>query len=158
VVASTLAVIAQSRGLSQADLARAAGVSRQAVSKWFRNPRSRVALRSDHLKRLADTLGVSADVLLSELPGLTPRERDDLAARLLWDGLYADVDELLVALLRSEPRAVARVVEAYGLYRSAKMLGKRVWKDYPALARYIHPARRNGLDVIHEWRTRQVSK
>jgi transcriptional regulator with XRE-family HTH domain len=149
----TLKTLAKSRGLSQSDLARQVGISRQAVSSWFRASEHEVDVRSTHLRKLAQALDVPAEMLLEDLPGLSLGERRDLEAQLLWDMLYPDVDSFLVALAERDARALARLVETFGLYRSAKLVGSVAWTGFPEYKRFIHPARRRGLENLWQWRS-----
>lgn len=157
---ATLNTLARARGLNHSELARLCGVSRQAVHKWFAsnslNPEHDgeriVDVRSSHLERLAAGLEVSADVLLRPLPGLTANERRELRVSLLWDRLYPDLDQFLSAIVRHEPRALARLVEAFGLYRAEKIIGRTALRNFPSFARYIPPARREGLLQLWHWR------
>ena len=103
---ATLKTIAKRKRVSQSELARLAGVSRQAVSKWFRNERSVAQIRSTHLRALANGLGVPSDLLLGGLPGLQAADREELEAGLLWDRAYPDLDSLLCALVDEQPQAV----------------------------------------------------
>jgi len=154
---ATLRTIAARKRVSQSDLARITGVSRQAVSKWFRSGQGEVQIRSPHLKALAAGLGVRADVLLSDLPGLGAEERRQLRALLLWDRSYPDLDAFLSALVDGEPRALGRLVEAYGLFGAAKLLGDSVWSRYPKYRQHVHPARRRGLERLWQWRNSQAT-
>jgi transcriptional regulator with XRE-family HTH domain len=134
-----------------------AGVSRQAVHKWFASASTEIDVRSTHLQKLAAGLGVAADVLLRPLPGLTPKERQDLSALLLWDWLYSDLDQFLIAVVRREARALARLVEAMGLYRAEQIAGRAAIEDLPTFARYIHPARREGLLRLWHWKSNRAA-
>ena len=149
---ATLKTIARRKGTNQSELARLTGVSRQAVSKWYRHEHGDVQIRSTHLKALASGLGVPSDVLLDDLVGLNLADREELEAGLLWDHAYPDLDAFLIALLDGERRALGRLVEAFGLFESAMLLGKSVWARFPEYERYIHPARRRGLEHVWQWR------
>ena len=138
--------------MNQSQIAGLAGVTRQAVSKWFRQGRGDVQIRSTHLKALAGGLGVTSDLLLDDLLGLTDAERADLHARLLWDRAYPDLVALLLAAIDHQPRALGRLVEAMGLYQSAKVIGRSAWTKFPKYKRYLHPARRRGLEQLWSWR------
>ena len=153
----TLRTVARRKRASQSDLARLAGVSRQAVCKWFQHGQGEVQIRSTHLGALADGLGVPAGLLLSDLDGLGPAEREALAGALLWDRAYPDLDAFLSALLDEQPRALGRLVEAYGMHESAKLVGQAVWTHYPEYRRYVHPARRRGLDNLVRWKENRTS-
>jgi hypothetical protein len=115
-----------------------------------------VALRSSHLLRVGEALGVPVEQLARPLPCLG-RERVRLRATLLWDGLYPDLDDFAIAVNAGDPRAIGRLVEVYGLYASAKIAGKRVWNDFPSYGRYIHPARRRQLEALYRWHRRRTA-
>jgi transcriptional regulator with XRE-family HTH domain len=149
---ATLKTLARVQQLSQSDIARRAGVSRQAVSAWFQSDATEVGVRSHHLKNLAEGLGVPAETLLSDLPGLTRSERDDLPAQLNWDHLYPDLDAYVASVIAGDARALGRLVETFGLYRSAKLAGNGVWTRFPEYLRFIHPARRPGLEQLWRWK------
>ncbi|MBI3299751.1 MAG: helix-turn-helix transcriptional regulator [Elusimicrobia bacterium] len=135
------------RGLSQSDLARLAGVSRQAVSLWLREE-SPADMRVSHLLNLARALGVGAGDLVEPLPVLDPGDEGRAVAELLWDGLYPGLGEFCAAIARDEDRALARLVQVYGLYRAAGAAGGNVWASFPRYKRLIKPARRQGLERV----------
>lgn len=151
----TLAVFLKARGLSPAELARRVGVTRQAVSLWFREEQAN--LQGRHLIRLSEELGVPVEVLVRPLPCFEPETHARLLATLLWDRLYPDLDDFAVALLASEPRALGRFVEVYGLFAAEKTLGKSVWKNFSEYARTIHPARRRELETLWKWHESQTA-
>lgn len=144
-----LEALLKARGLTRAELARRVGVSRQAVSLWFKQDTAE--LKSRHLVRLSEVLGVPVEELVRPLPCFDADTHAELRATLLWDRLYPDIDDFAVALVASEPRAVARLVQVYGLYASEKMLGASVWTDFPVYMRHIHPARRSELETLWTW-------
>lgn len=126
-----------------------AGISRQAVSSWFRQGRTEIDVRASHLQRLSRALGVSMDELSLPLPCLqSPEQRAALGAGLLWDRLYPDVGSFAAALVRGEGRAVARLVEVYGLFLSARMLGRSVWVCFPQYKKYLPPVLRRQLEEL----------
>lgn len=149
----TVETLLKARRWSQAELARRIGLSRQAISLWFHKKEAN--LQSRHLLRLSDVLGVPVETLVRPLPCYEPENHGRLRATLLWDRLYPDLDDFAVALNASDPRAVARFVEVYGLYAAAKTLGERVWQDFSLYKRYIHPARRRGLETLWSWHESQ---
>jgi transcriptional regulator with XRE-family HTH domain len=154
---ATLRTIARRKGRNQSEIARLTGVSRQAVSKWYRHARGDVQIRSTHLKALASGLGVPSDLLLDDLVGLRPDDREQLKAELLWDRAYPDLDAFLLALIAGERRALGRLVEAFGLFESARLLGRSVWSRFPDYNRHIHPTRRRGLEHVWQWRRNRTS-
>jgi transcriptional regulator with XRE-family HTH domain len=145
----TLEAYLKARGWSRAELARRVGVSRQAVSLWFRGDEAN--LQSRHMIRLSRALGVSVEELVEPLPCLEPDSHERIRATLLWDRLYPDVDDLAVALIAGDPTALGRLVEVYGLYAAESILGSRVWREFPDYKRYVHPARRRELETLWAW-------
>ena len=146
---NTISVISDSRAISQSGLARMAGISRQAISRWFRQGRPEIDVRASHLQKLSQALGVSMEELSLPLPCLeSPEERSSLGAGLLWDRLYPDVGSFAAALVRGEWRAVARLVEIYGLFLSARMLGRSVWVRFPEYKKRLPPVRRRQLEEL----------
>lgn len=142
-----LRVLCQLRGLKQSDLARMAGVSRQAVSLWFRKGHEGgVPVRSEHLVRLCLALDMGIDDLMTPLP-----DTGDLEASLLWDRLYPNAFALVAAASDGEPRALARLVQVHGLLVSARLFGRKVTKDFHRYKRYIHPTRRGECEQV--WKT-----
>lgn len=147
-------MIMKARGMSQSDLARLAGVSRQAVSLWFSSD-EKPQLRSGHLENLSRGLGVSIDDLVWPLPFLEDEEgRRRLGAELNWDKMYPDVEGFLLALCRGELKAVARLVEAYGLFASARMAGSVALDRFPEYKRFLPPALRRDLEPL--WKMRET--
>lgn len=144
---SNIRLLCQLRGLTQSDLARKAGISRQAVSLWFSKGREGgVPVRSDHLVRLCQALEIGIDDLMTPLP-----DTGDLEASLLWDRLYPDVFALVAAASDGEPRALARLVQVYGLLVSSRLFGRQVLGSFHRYKRYIHPTRREQCEQV--WKT-----
>lgn len=149
----TLITISKLRNKNQADLARLAGVSRQAVSLWFAEKDAQeINLRSSHLKKLADGLRVSVDTLLQPLPVLADQKlTHSLETRLLWDHLYGSLADFSVGIVRGETPALARLVQVFGLFSAAKIAGNHlVWDCFPQYKLHIRPIRREQLERL--WR------
>ena len=146
----SLQTIGRAKNLNRSDLARAAGVSRQAVSLWFRaaGQGDAVAIRSDHLAQLSHNLGVAPALLLGPLGGLTTEGRARLRAAFLWDSLYPDLDAFLIALADNEPKALARLVDRVGLFKAAKIAGDAVWTMFCSLKKYLRPQRAHELEQL----------
>lgn len=139
------------RGLSQSDLARIAGVSRQAVSAWFKNGRDNqpINLHSANLQKLCDGLNIRMESLLK--PSLLvsdPKKREDLEASLLWDRLFPDLEGFIVALVRKDLRALARLVQVYGLFQAQAVIDPSVWKRFHRYKKNLHPVRREECERI----------
>jgi transcriptional regulator with XRE-family HTH domain len=140
----TLVIVAKARGLNASDLARAAGVSRAAVSLWMKRPE--VDLKDRHLERVARHLKISMESLMRPLPALHDRAAVRQAeASLLWDRLFPSLGEFAIALAKRELRAIARLVEVYGMFQGEKIVGEEVWKRWAEYSPFLHPARREGL-------------
>ena len=71
-----------------------------------------------------------------------------LQVSLLWDRLYPSTEDFIIALVKGEYRAVARLVQVYGLYRGDKILGKSVWKKFEKYKQLIQPVRRRQCEKI----------
>lgn len=145
----TLEALRKARGWTRAGLARRVGVSRQAVSLWFRGEQAN--LQSRHLIRLSQVLGVPVEELTGPLPCFDPETHARLRATLLWDRLFPDLDDLALALNAGDPRALGRFVEVYGLFAAEAALGSRAWSEFPNCKRHIHPARRRELETLWAW-------
>lgn len=129
----TLEVIARKKGLKQADIAALAGISRQAVSLWFKRGKlnNNINIQSNHLKKLAEGLGVTQDELCTSLPVLESEySLKKFETDLLWDKLYPDLIDFTLALIRFEKPAIARLVQIYGMFAGEKIIGdkgKKIW-------------------------------
>jgi len=150
---STLNTICRVRELNQSDVARLAGVTRQAVSVWLKSGTGIANVQTRHLVALAQALDVPAQDLLEPLPGLGSEQRARWRSTFLWDRLYPDLDSFLLALVRNEERALGRLVDRVGLYRAAKIAGAAVWRKFPVYRRHLAPVRRKGLERV--WHLRQ---
>jgi transcriptional regulator with XRE-family HTH domain len=148
-------MLRKARGWTQAELGRRVGVSRQAVALWFKADAAN--LQSRHLIRLSRELGVAVEDLAGPLPCFDPATHSRLRAELLWDSLFPDLDDLALALRGGDPRALGRLVEVFGLFAAEATLGPRVWSEFPAYRRYIHPARRAGLEVLWAWHEHRIA-
>jgi transcriptional regulator with XRE-family HTH domain len=149
----TLDTLTKSRGWSQSELARRVGVSRQAVSLWFKT--GEATLSSKHVFRLSEALGVAAETLTRPLPGFG-EDHDELRATFLWDRLYPDLDDFAIAVNSWEPCAVARLVQVSGLYVAERLLGRAVLRRFDEYQRHIHPARRKQIEGLIRWRQSQA--
>ena len=99
-----IALILASRRINQSDLARAAEVSRQAVSRWLSG---KAGLRASNLFKLCRNLGLDPQLLLSENPLLSDADHwKRLEALYCWDQLFPSLQEFIVALSREDVRAL----------------------------------------------------
>lgn len=135
--------ISHKKGLNQADVARLAGVSRAAVSKWFHQAKQRVNMETKTLLQLSRGLGVAPEDLLKECPNLAPFQTE-----FLWDHLYLTMEDFVQALIQGQRPALARLVQVLGFHASSQVLGKRIISSFEKYKKYIKPARRRELEVL----------
>lgn len=141
----TVKNIMKSRRLSRAGLARLAGVSRAAVSKWFAHEEERdwINVETKTVFALAEATGVTPDFFF--------RRRIDLSiyrTSFLWDGLYPDMESFLMAVIEGRPIALARIVQVLGFHRARLIAGRRVIEMFPKFKKHIHPVRRKSLEAV----------
>lgn len=153
---STLKFLMRVRGLNQSQLARLVDLSRQNVSRWFSLHTKTINLHSRNLQSLANALNVSIESLCRPLPiAENPEERRSIETELLWDHLYPNLESFLSAALRSNPAALARLVQVYGMYGSEKIIGKQVWSRFPQYERFLPNSIRTQTKVLwmHQTKT-----
>lgn len=144
-----LSCVASLKHHTHSDLARMAGVSRQAVSLWFKHAKvtgGDINIHTQALKRLAAGLRVSVDLLLS--PVLSEEKRHTLTATLLWDRLYPSIESFALALIHLDPVAIGRLTQVYGMYTAEKVIGTKVWTLFPTYRQFINPTRRKECEKI----------
>ena len=89
---SVLKTVMAKKGYRRSDVARAAGVSRQAVSLWFTQDDDFQNLHVANLLNLSDGLGIDPAELLKPLPGISdPATVRRLYAEFCWDRSYPDI-------------------------------------------------------------------
>ena len=146
---SVLKAAMAKKGYRQSDVAKAAAVSRQAVSLWFTAEGDFRNVHVANLLNLSAGLGIAPAELLQPLPGLAgPAEERRLFAEFCWDRSYPDIYRFLVALCARQPRAVARLIGSRGIYEAAAVLGDEVWDTYPDLRPRLPAARRSVVDAV----------
>ena len=106
-----IAALRRGRGLSQAQLAQATGVSRSAVAQWETDRAGQI---SGNLSRIAQVLDVSLEVLLHGEAARAPEglKGDELALLRLYRACAADQRAELLRQARTfvrEPAPVPRV-------------------------------------------------
>lgn len=140
-----LKTLMATKKIRSADVARAAHISRAAVSKWFRQGRNTgwVNVETTTLRQLADTLGVAISYFLEPLHTV-----DHLHAQFLWDALYPSMEHFVSALIRKEPNALARLVQVVGFYDARVIVGDIVISQFAQYQHCIHPARREQLELV----------
>jgi len=142
----------QVQGLTQADLARMCGISRQAVSLWFKADLEKgdgfIPIRTRSLWQLAKALNLSIDQLTKPLPLLDSDEFKKLEVSLLWDKLYPSGIAFLMALMQHQKPAMARLVQVLGLFQAAPIVGKRIWSEFDSYKRFIEPRQREAWESV----------
>ncbi len=141
------------KSLKQAQAAQRAGLSRQALSLWKQKAKeqksSNINVYSKTQEQLAHILGVRTEDLNKPILAIEdPEVRLALETELLWDKLYQNIESFAVAAVKGRPDALARLVQVYGLYGSAKMVGKQIWEKFPTYKKKIHPTYRKQAEVI----------
>ena len=124
-------------------------VSRQRVSQWLKSNKPIVNIGTIPLMNLSAALDVNPGFFLDANPELD----DDnyirsLEAALLWDYLYPNIACFLRAIVHHENHALARLVEVYGLFQSATIMGNIVWKNFDKYKERIPPGRREELETL----------
>ncbi len=153
---TVLKAVMARRDQSQADIARAAGVSRQAVSHWFASERDFQNVHVATLLKLSDSLEIDPAELLEPLPGMDdPVAVRRLATEFCWDRAYPDIYRFLAALADGEPRATARLIESRGIYAAAFTSIKALRRELlVALDRHLTTRTKDTLgDVVRRVRT-----
>ena len=146
---SVLKAAMAKKGYRRSDVAKAAGVSRQAVALWFAGEGDFRNVHVANLLNLSAGLGIAPAELLQPLPGLQdPAAERRLNAEFSWDRSYPDIYRFLVALAEAQPRAVARLIESRGIYEAAAVVGVLVWRMYPGLRQLLPAARRTVVDTV----------
>lgn len=133
------------KSLRKAHVALMAGVSRAAVTKWFREVNSEgwVNIESRTLLRLASGLGVSPEVLFKPTPDLTPYR-----AEFLWDRLYPSMENFVQALSQGRLPALARLVQQTGFWATSRVVGKKAISLFDKYKKFIQPVRRRQLEIL----------
>lgn len=133
------------KGWRPAELAYRAGISRAAVSRWYRQGEKDgvVNVETRTLVQVAAAFGLSAAVFFEKRALLAPHR-----TRFLWDGLYADMEGFVKALAEDRQVSVARLVQVLGLAEARKIMGKKIVTGFASYKKFIKPARRRQLEII----------
>lgn len=141
----TLKDIMFSKNLKKSDIARLAGVSKAAVSKWFKQGKKAdwINVESKTLLQLAGGLDLSPGLLLQKPPDFS-----SLRTRFLWDSLYPDIDSFAQALAQEKRVALARLAQVLGFREAWIVAGPSVLKYFPEYKKFIKPVRRRQLELL----------
>ena len=149
----TLFTLMKIRSMKAAELARQAGVSRQALSAWRRRAseqgKPNIDVLSTTQDRIAEVLGVRSEELSRSIGVLaTTKQRKIIETNLLWDKMFPNVEVFAVAVVKGELNALGRLVQTYGLYDAAKMAGRQIWQKFPLYKSRLHPGYRKQAEVV----------
>ncbi len=140
-----LTSLMETKSLRPADVARAAHISRAAVSKWVQQGHKTgwVNVETTTLRELAHTLGVTISYFLEPLHSIEP-----MRTRFLWDSLYHSMENFISALIQTQPEALARLVQVVGLHDARAIIGNIVIDQFEQYKHCIHPTRREQLELL----------
>lgn len=150
---NTLFCLLRLKSLKPAEAAKRAGLSRQVLSLWKQKAKgqksSNINVYSKTQEQLAYVLRVRTEDLNQPIDVIeSPESRKAIETELLWDKLYQDIESFSVAVVKGRPDALARLVQVYGLYSSAKIVGKQIWEEFPNYKNKIHPAYRKQAEIV----------
>lgn len=134
-----------SKGLNRADVAKLAGVSRAAVSKWFRQGEETgiVNVETKTIFEMAASLNIEPDIFLKHRENLSAYETE-----FLWDRLYPDMEHFLKAVTEGRMPALARLVQVLGFHQAGAVAGRKIIGLFNRYKRYIDPVRRRALEAV----------
>jgi transcriptional regulator with XRE-family HTH domain len=148
-VPSTLFIYMTLNNLNANRLAKAAGLTRQAISKWFTSNQNLIKADWQSVIKISKVLNVQPSKLLEDpFEALDRKKRKEIEILLLWDHLFDSLESFIVAMMQKDPRAVARYIHVFGILNAEKIWGKWVFKKFSDYAVYIHPARRKELSAL----------
>lgn len=135
--------IMTAKGVRRADIAKMAGVSRAAVSKWFKSPEGEANVETRTLIKLAESLKIPPEYFLKKSEDISSFE-----TKFLWDHIYPSMEEFVLALTRNHLPAIARLVQVLGFHSAEKICGISVLKLFPKYKKFIKPARLKELEIL----------
>lgn len=127
------------------EVAKKVGISRGALTHWFQKASKEgwVNIETNTLKKLADHFAVEPSLFLKPSPDLNSFKNS-----FLWDSLYPTMESFIVAIQENQSPALARLVQVVGLENARKIAGQDIIKRFPFYSRYLHPVRKNQLELI----------
>ena len=133
------------QNLNRAQIAKCAGISRAAVTKWFSKGQTInwVNVETKTIIRLAEHLHVPPEIFLQTRVNLAR-----MSHRFLWDRLYPDMESFIEALSKHDLPAVARLVQIVGLKEAKDIIGKGIVELFPQYKQFIKPMRRKELEIL----------
>ena len=144
-----LKVLMLKRNFNSVQISKMADISKQAVSLWFKSGNFFIDLKISHLLRLCKALNVTLQYMVSPLPLIENKNSEQRSMTLFcWERLYPSFLEFIIAVIKKEHKAIARLVQIYGLYKASKICGSVIWKDFKEYKKYIHPIKRKECEFI----------
>ncbi len=133
------------RKINKAHIAKFAGISRAAVTKWFSKTKKNdwVNVETKTIIKLAEHLRLPPEIFLKKRVNL-----DRMSYRFLWDSLYPDMESFVEALSKHELPALARLVQVLGFKEAKDILGKNILELFPRYKRFIKPMRKKELEIL----------
>lgn len=131
--------------LTRADLARLTGVSRAAVTKWFKESTKTgwANVETNTLMKLSESLGIDPPLFMTK-----PQPPHLFETRFLWDRLYPDMERFLDGVNKGDRIALARLVQVLGFHEGKKVAGQKAIAQFPNYKKYLKPARRKQLEIL----------
>ncbi len=131
------------RNLSDARLAALAGVERATVCKWFKRDTDWINIETNSILRLSQALNISPEIFFKKLPDLSKHQ-----TLFLWDSLYPNMQDFMLAVIEKRSEALARLVQVLGFWEAKSIAGNVVLKKFEKYKRHIKPVRRKQLEVL----------
>jgi len=152
-LASTLNTLMALQNVKAAELARRAGVSRQAISKWIKTAEAthsnQINAEWNTIRKIADALHITpAELSKDPFQSLSDDMKSNYHSLLLWDRLYDSIESFSIALSKKEAKAVGRYVQVFGILSAEKIFGPWIFKKFDHYSPYLHPIRRKELKKL----------
>lgn len=150
---STLNTLMKLKNINPAELARRAGISRQAISKWFTSAetmnKNLINAEWNTILKISEALHIKPSALSTDLfRSLSPETKSQYHSLLLWDQLYDSVESLSIALAKKEYKAVGRYVQVFGILAAEKIFGSWIYLRFDQYSPFIHPVKRKELKKL----------
>ena len=149
-LASTLNSLLLLKRIKPAELARRSGISRQAISKWFKLAEhknlNQINAEWNTVQKIAAALKIEPALLSKDFFGkLTTEQKENYRTLLLWDRSYESMESFTIALAKKEYKAIGRYVQVFGILAAEKIFGSWIFKKFDQYAPFIHPVRRKEI-------------
>ena len=139
----TLKNLMISKNSNAAEVAKRAGMSRAAVSKWFQQNGEVINVETKTLFHLAESFGISPAEFVQPISSLSAYK-----TLFLWDQLYPSMESFIAELRENRLPAIARLVQVLGFHQASRVLGTKILKWFPRYKKFIKPKRRAELEIL----------